>query len=90
MRVPYDRAQTERDYHQSGILEEVAIAQLVFAEWQTSWPILAAWGRDERWRGREKEVGTAVAVAEFLAQLDLPALQTLARHFWAVKNKQNA
>ena len=85
VRVPYDRAQTERDYHQSGILEQVPIAQLVFAEWQTSWPVLAAWGQNKRWREREKEVGTAVAAAEFLAQLDLSALQIVARQFWATE-----
>ena len=82
IRLPYDRAQTERDYHETGLLEEVPIAPLVFAEWQTGWPIFSAWGRDERWRQRENEVGMAEAVREFLAQLDLPQLQQLAHHFW--------
>lgn len=83
-RVPYDRAQAERDFQMSGMLEAVPIAQLVFLEWKSGWPIFTVWGRDGRWPEMERSVGTAAAVANFLEALDMPAIQAQARHFYQV------
>lgn len=42
--VPYDMAQTERDFHESGYLDEAGgVARLIFHEWRLATPILYHW-----------------------------------------------
>ena len=47
MRIPYDRAATNRDWFESGILEETAkhdlMTVLVYHEWRTAHPLMLKW-----------------------------------------------
>lgn len=82
-RVPYDIAQTERDYRESGILEEAGgIAQLIYEEWRTGWPVISYWSKNPKWAEREKEAGTNQSATEFLAQFDLEKLKPIAIQFY--------
>ena len=46
VRLDYDRARTERDFRESGFLEEGgALARLIFEEWRRARPLMPEWNR---------------------------------------------
>lgn len=68
--VPYDMAQTERDFHESGYLAEAgAVARLIFHEWRLAAPILYDWIRQYQSGVLAGEVALDASVATFLAHI---------------------
>lgn len=71
VRVPYDMAQTERDYHDSGFLEETgagAGGRLLFYEWKTAVPILTKWRKFYEVEVLAGRMELETAVSQFLAE----------------------
>jgi len=70
-RFAYDRAQTERDFHETGFLREGgALAQVVFQEWRRAQLLMPHWMGRYREAVLNGEVSPDRAVAEFLSELD--------------------
>jgi len=69
--VPYDMAQTERDYHNSGYLMDSgagAGGRLLFHEWKTAVPILTEWRKYYEVEVLAGRMGLETAVSQFLAE----------------------
>ena len=71
VRVPYDMAQTERDYHDSGFLTDAgagAGGRLLFHEWKSALPILTEWRRHYEVEVIAGRMGLETAVSQFLSE----------------------
>lgn len=72
VRVPYDVAQAQQDYLESGLLQEAGpIAQLIYEEWLSGWPILPLWSRLPNGYQKVAALGLEKAVQQFLAEFEL-------------------
>lgn len=69
--VPYDMAQTERDYHESGFLEDTGAGAgglLLYHEWKSAVPILAEWRKFYEVEVIAGRMGLKTAVSKFLTE----------------------
>lgn len=70
-RFAYDRAQTERAFHETGFLNEGgALAQIVFQEWRRAQLLMPHWMRRYREAVLAGTISPERAVAQFLSELD--------------------
>lgn len=70
-RLPYDRARTERDFMESGFIEEGGpLAPIIFEEWRQARVLLAGWHRRYGNAVQGGEIAIERAVSEFLRSLD--------------------
>jgi putative phosphoesterase len=70
LRLPYDRARTERDFLDSGFIDQGGpLAQIVFEEWRRAQLFLPAWHRRYRNAVLNGEIALDRAVKEFLRSL---------------------
>ena len=71
IRLAYDRGRTERDFHDSGMLEEGgALAPILFEEWRRARGLMSQWRSHHEPAVLAGERPLAAAVAAFLAGLD--------------------
>jgi len=71
-RIPYDMAQTNRDFHTSGYLAEAgAVARLIYHEWRLARPVLYDWIRPYQAGVLAGEIDLETSVAEFLARAEI-------------------
>lgn len=71
VRLPYDRARTERDFRDSGFLDQGGpLARILFEEWRRARLFMGSWNSRYRAAVRNGEIGLERAVAEFLRSLD--------------------
>ena len=71
VRLVYDRGRTERDFHDSGMLEEAgALAPILFEEWRRARGLMSQWRSHHEPAVLAGERPLAAAVAAFLAGLD--------------------
>jgi len=69
-RLPYDRARTERDFLDSGFLDQGGpLARIIFEEWRRAQLFMPAWHQRYRQGVRSGEIGLDQAVTEFLRSL---------------------
>jgi len=67
LRLPYDRARTERDFVESGFMEQGGpLARIIFEEWRQARVLLALWHRRYQDAVYSGEITLERAVAEFL------------------------
>lgn len=67
IRLPYDRARTERDFVESGFIEQGGpLARIIFEEWRQARVLLAGWHRRYMEAIEKGEIGLENAVAEYL------------------------
>lgn len=72
IRVPYDRARTEQDYHTLGYLADGGpIAKLIYHEWRTALPVLGRWQKQYQEAVMAGEVAVETAVSTYLAATGL-------------------
>ena len=70
-RLSYDRATAERDFHDSGFVEQGGpLARLILEEWRRAALFMVAWNRRFRAAVLAGEIDLARAVDDFLADLD--------------------
>ena len=73
IQLPYDRAQTRRDFHSSGFMTETGpVAQLIFQEWRTARLLVPPWIQQYQQYVLAGEIKLETAVAQFLEQAGLP------------------
>lgn len=71
-RVPFDRERADRAHYETGFLAEVGpIAEVIYQEWKTGWPLTAAWGKDPYWREVSAEFGSEESARRFLTKFEL-------------------
>jgi len=71
LRLAYDRARTERDFLESGFIEQGGpLARIIFEEWRQARVLLAGWHRRYREAVQSGETTLERAVADFLRSLD--------------------
>jgi len=71
LRLPYDRARTERDFRDAGFVEQGGpLARIIFEEWRQARVFLAIWHRRYGEAVRGGEISLEHAVSEFLRSLD--------------------
>lgn len=76
IRVPYDRAHTERDYHTLGYLAEGGpMAHLIYHEWRTALPVLSPWQRQYEKAVMAGEIALETAVSAYFAATGLAEKQ---------------
>ncbi len=74
IRLPYDMAQMEQDYYDSGFLQEGGAASyLIFQEWKTALPILPQWRAHYEGEVLAGRMELETAVFEFLTSVGLRA-----------------
>ena len=72
VRLPYDRAATERAFHDSGFLAETGpIEQLIYLEWKTAVPLLPTWRTEYLDGVLAGQLSLEASVADFLRRHDL-------------------
>jgi len=70
VRLPYDRARTERDFVESGFIEQGGpLARIIFEEWRQARVLLSSWHRRYGKAVRNGAVTLEGAVTEFLQSL---------------------
>lgn len=70
VRLPYDRARTERNFMESGFIEQGGpLAKIIFEEWRQARVFLASWHHHYGEAVRRGDIGLAHAVTEFLRSL---------------------
>lgn len=70
LRLPYDRARTERDFLDSGFLDQGGpLARIIFEEWRHARLLMPTWHRRYRQAVRSGEISLEQAVTEFLRSL---------------------
>ncbi|MEM7676712.1 MAG: metallophosphoesterase family protein [Myxococcota bacterium] len=68
IRLPYDRAQTDRDFDSSGFLDEAGgLVRIVYEEWQRAQPMTIEWMRRYRAAYLAEEVELEASVDQYLA-----------------------
>ncbi|MFM1891524.1 MAG: hypothetical protein RLZ44_601 [Pseudomonadota bacterium] len=71
VRLDYDRRATERDFHDSGFLDQGGpLARLIFEEWRRATLLMGPWNRRYRSAVAAGELTLEQAVTAFLARLD--------------------
>jgi predicted phosphodiesterase len=69
-RLAYDRARTERDFLESGLIEQGGpLANIIFQEWRQARVLLAGWHRHYREPVQRGELSLERAVADYLRAL---------------------
>ncbi len=72
VRFAYDRARADRDFLESGFIEEGgALAPILYQEWRQARPLMPRWRRDFEAGVLAGERPPGPAVAEFLAQVGI-------------------
>ncbi|MBK7914857.1 MAG: metallophosphoesterase family protein [Chloroflexi bacterium] len=72
VRLPYDRAATERAFFASGFMDETGpVAHLVFQEWKTAVPLLPPWRQQYMAAVIHGDISLEQSVADFLRQCGL-------------------
>jgi len=67
IRLPYDRARTERDFVESGFIEQGGpLARIIFEEWRQARVLLAGWHRRYMEAIKRGEIDLENAVVEYL------------------------
>lgn len=70
IRLPYDREAADRDFHETGFLEQGGpVARLVYEEWKRATGFMPLWHRDYQQRVMAGEIEANEAVELFLASL---------------------
>jgi hypothetical protein len=70
LRLPYDRARSERDFVDSGFLEQGGpLARIIFEEWRRARLLMPSWHRRYRDAVRNQDITLDRAVTEFLRSL---------------------
>jgi predicted phosphodiesterase len=70
LRLPYDRARTERDFFESGFLDQGGpLARIIFEEWRRARLLMPIWHGRYRQAVRNEEISLEQAVTEFLGRL---------------------
>lgn len=71
LRLPYDRALTERDFAESGFIEQGGpLAWIILEEWRRARLFMPEWHRCYRRAVRNEEITLERSVTEFLRSLD--------------------
>jgi predicted phosphodiesterase len=72
LRFDYDRARTERDFRESGFIDEGGpLTHILFQEWRLARLLMPQWRKDHEPAVRAGELGLAEAVDRFLSGLGL-------------------
>ncbi len=70
--LPYDMAQTDRDFHTSGFLEGAGpVARTIYQEWRTGRSLVPRWLRLYRPSVLAGEIALETAVSQYLSQMNL-------------------
>ena len=68
IRLPYDRVATEREFRDSGFLDEGGpLARIIFFEWKRAQMLIRFWSREYQDAVMAGEIGLQESVDEFLA-----------------------
>jgi predicted phosphodiesterase len=71
LRLDYDRARTERDFLESGFIDQGGpLARIILEEWRQARVLLAVWHRRYGAAVQAGEIGLEHAVSDFLQSLD--------------------
>lgn len=70
--LPYDTEETERDFHQSGFLEEAGpVAQIIYHEWRSCRSLVPRWLSQFQPRVLAGEIDLETAVSQYLTHMML-------------------
>jgi predicted phosphodiesterase len=72
VRVPYDRARADADFHDTGFFFVEPVAQVHFYEWYYARPLYPYWERDYATRVQAGELSGTAALHEFIREMGLP------------------
>jgi len=71
MRLPYDRVATDRNFHESGFLDEGGpLARIIYQEWKRADLLIRFWGQRYQAAVLSGEIDLETSVDTFLADLD--------------------
>jgi len=71
VRLPYDRAATDRDFHDSGFIDQGGpLARIIYQEWKRADLLIRFWGQRYQQAVIAGEIGLEESVDAFLADLD--------------------